>query len=277
MRVAWQKPVENGSGRDAGRAVTTLGCRADKTVVSHTSSPSSSSSAAASGVQLRFGLPVDRFAHAWRIDEIARYLGLEKSGAYRLMRTTGAPPRLLTGTKAYRWDGEQVMAWVRGMDWRTVHAADGAIADPVLDEAMGPGSVSASAIANESPPPRSTRPAPAHQAHVTDPLRPTAGPPRGARTHVEPGPASSHGKGGAAGSTSGDEICASEVGSVSNTSALQDQVVVDPVAAQHRARAARMAALLGKSVPPPQPLATATNGTCSMDELPPSQRRTAGR
>lgn len=76
-----------------------------------------------SATPTRFGLPVDAFARAWRITDIASYLGLERSAAYRLMRDPDAPPRLRTGSTAYRWDGEQVMAWVRHMDWVEVHTS----------------------------------------------------------------------------------------------------------------------------------------------------------
>lgn len=80
-----------------------------------------SASTEPTATQLRFGLPIEAFSRAWRIQDVAAYLGLEKSAAYRLMRDPGAPPRLRTGSTAYRWDGEQVMAWVRHMDWLGLH------------------------------------------------------------------------------------------------------------------------------------------------------------
>lgn len=86
--------------------------------------PASSRAGERDAAASRFGLPTEAYARAWRIHEIADYLGLEVSAAYRLMRDPSAPPRLRTGSKAYRWDGEQVMAWIRHLDWTAVHSTD---------------------------------------------------------------------------------------------------------------------------------------------------------
>lgn len=234
------------SGPISLHVVTTFLQSADSLVVFLTHAAVSSPTGPVPGPPpLRFGLPLEAYARAWRISDVATYLGLEKSAAYRLMRDVDAPTRLRTGTRAYRWDGEQVMAWVRGMNWRSVHAA--AVESPPTDDPTTAGTVHARATPSNAPPrpalaaPRGStepsdltrsRPASLPVPHVSEDLsgNPEAmAAPRSAEVH--------------------DPLSSTTARSARDHVGT---VVVDPATLQRRTRASRMAALLAKPDPSPR-------------------------
>jgi hypothetical protein len=60
-----------------------------------------------------YGLPPERLHRAWRIEDIAEFLGIGLTKARALMKTPGAPARLRTGSeRCDRWNAWDVLTWL---------------------------------------------------------------------------------------------------------------------------------------------------------------------
>ena len=86
---------------------------------------------------VRYGLPLDAFRHAWRVEDIQGYAGIGRTQAYALVKDPSFPPRLRTG-RSHRWNGLQVLAWLHRDDWRLVDAADPEQTPTSAPEPMAP-------------------------------------------------------------------------------------------------------------------------------------------
>lgn len=80
-----------------------------------------------------YGLPPERLYRAWRIEDVAEFLGIGLTKARALMKQDGAPARLRTGSeRCDRWNASEVLAWLHGETGTPAPAA----ADPADRRAL---------------------------------------------------------------------------------------------------------------------------------------------
>ncbi len=57
----------------------------------------------------------------WTVEDVAEVLQVSPGRARQLLAEPGAPPRLqMRSQRCDRWSGWLIMAWVSGIDWRSI-------------------------------------------------------------------------------------------------------------------------------------------------------------